>query len=186
MLLTAPDRSPSREFGALATLCVAWMHGCGAPPQPTTLAGTNLLPGRTDYLAASGHESWFTVSPSDWRVKAIDPHARERLMQVRDRMKHQRQTMGYIYWGKYSPELQGEMDEVQRQCDTSLLVSEEVVNRYPAPELYALMTTYTDKRRSDAVNYNLDGRNLADDWARAWLADEPIQTTPTPTVDTVP
>lgn len=156
--------------------------GCaGTQPVEGELPERDLLPG-----SSGSSESWFTLSEGDWRMKAIDSAARAHLTDVKKRMAGERGSQSDSTTSAYSPGLQAEMDAVQRECDQSLLVSNEVLSRYPTPELYSIMQTHNDKRRADAVNYNTDFRAAADDFARVWLADEPVQGNPTPVVSPVP
>lgn len=164
---------------ALGSGCAGRQPVEGELPERQLLPGPGISPGALD-------ESWLTLSESDWRVKALDSGARAHLTDVKKRMADERRTQGYLYYGRYSAGLQAEMESVQRECDQSLLVSAEVISRYPTPELYSIMQTHNDKRRADAVNYNTDLRAAADDWARVWLADEPVQGNPTPVVSPVP
>ncbi len=166
-------------FGRLAILTVglsvALLAGCNSPERVTD---------STIRKRANLPESWVYLSGGSGKVSALPPGLQRQLKDLRADLVTEQQGRYFAFYGHYTPETQGRIDAMNRACNEAYLVSDRAIASNLTPEMGSVSQTGADLWWDDQEIYNIQSRELQDDWRAFWLMDSPSILSRHPIVDT--
>jgi hypothetical protein len=149
--------------------------GCHAPVRTTdTLASKR----------ASLPKSWVYMPRGSSRVSALPKGLQNHLADLRTDLVREQQGQYFAFYGKYTPETQSRIDAMNRACTEAYFVSDIAMASDLTPELKSVSETEADLWWSNQVIYDIQARELQDDWRSIWLLDSPSTLSRYPIVDT--
>jgi hypothetical protein len=165
----------------------AWIALTGAAAMMFASVGCNAPVRTTDTLArkqASLPKSWVYVSGSSRKVSALPKGLQVRLADLRTDLVREQQGQYFAFYGKYTAETQSRIDAMNRACTEAYFVSDIAMASDLTPEVKSVSETEADLWWSDQVLYDIQARELQDDWRSFWLLDSPSILSRYPIVDT--
>ena len=133
---------------------------------------------------ASLPKSWVYVSGNSRKVSALPKGLQDRLADLRTDIVREQQGQYFAFYGKYTPETQSRIDAMNRACTEAYLVSDTAIASNLSPDVKSVSETEADLWWSDQEIYDIQARELQDDWRSIWLLDSPSILSRYPIVDT--
>ena len=128
-------------------------------------------------------DSWVYLSPSSSKVRALPSGLRTRLSVLRDDLVREQQSQYFSYYGTYPPETLSRIENMNRACNEAYMVSDHIIASDLTPELRTISETDPDLWWNDQVIYDVQSRELMDDWQSFWLMKSPSTLSPYPIMD---
>lgn len=146
--------------------------------------GPNRVDGSTAAKRVSMPESWAHESSRSGKVKALPNGLQTRLGLLKEDMVKEHGTQYFSFYGHYTPEMQSRIEAMNAACTEAYLVSDRVIAGNLTPELQSVTQSEIDMWWDDRVNFNVQNRELVDDWRAIWMTDSPSTLSRYPIVDT--
>jgi len=130
-------------------------------------------------------ESWLYLPANSSEMAALPTSMKKALAEVKADAQKEHQSRYFAVYGEYTPEMQSRIESMNRACDEAYLVSDRQLANDLTPELTSMSESNADLWWDDQMIYNIQGRELQDDWRSLWLMDSPSTLNRQPVVDTI-
>ena len=161
--------------GVLSMLCLAAcltsVVGCKTTDRPNETIAMK---------RANLPDSWVYLPASSSKVNALPSGLRSRLDVLRDDLITEQQSQYFSYYGTYPPETLSRIENMNRACNEAYMVSNHMIASDLTPELRTVGETDPDLWWNDQVIFDLQSREMMDDWQSFWLLTKPSHLSPYP------
>lgn len=154
---------------------LSMMVGCHTPTR---------VDGSTEAKRISMPKSWAYESSHSGKVSALPNGLQNRLKLLKKDMVKEQETQYFSFYGHYTPEMQSRIAAMNAACTEAYMVSDRVIAGNLTPELQSVTQSEIDLWWDDRVNFNVQHRELVDDWRAIWMTDSPSTLSRYPIVDT--
>ncbi len=167
--------NPRISISLVACLLTASLVGCNRPLRPEQIAAknqANALPG-----------AWTDLDKSSSYVRTLPVGLRTELTDLQSQMIRERQSQYFAFYGRFTPETQARIDALNRACNEAYLVSDRRIGTNLTPDVKSVSDTESELWWSNQEIYDIQSRELVDDWRVLWLMDSPSTLNRQPIID---
>jgi len=129
-------------------------------------------------------ESWLYLSDTSSEVATLPKGMQDALAELRADAQREHASRYFTVFGEYTPEMQSRIEAMNRACTEAYMVSTNKLSSDLTPELTSVSESSADIWWDDQIIYNIQGRELHDDWRSFWLMDSPSTLNRHPIIDT--